>query len=112
MLATFTLTDYLERALTQAEYDKLEDGSFSGRIPVCKGVVAFGKTLRECEIESLHAGRLGFSRAQARTRAANCRMKRRVFSRHMREHGCELLREGGGHSSAFASGGESYIITA
>jgi len=47
----FILTDYLERALAQAEYDKLDDGSFSGRIPVCKGVVAFGKTLRECEME-------------------------------------------------------------
>lgn len=48
---TFILTDYLDRALAQAEYDKLEDGSFSGRIPVCKGVVAFGTTLRDCEIE-------------------------------------------------------------
>jgi len=47
----FILTDYLERALAQAEYNKLEDGTFSGRIPVCKGVVAFGKTLRECETE-------------------------------------------------------------
>lgn len=48
---TFILTDYLDRALAQAEYDKLEDGSFSGRIPDCKGVVAFGTTLRDCEIE-------------------------------------------------------------
>ena len=51
MNGNFILTDYLERALAQAEYDKLDDGSFSGRIPVCKGVVAFGKTLRECEME-------------------------------------------------------------
>ncbi|MBW2710066.1 MAG: type II toxin-antitoxin system HicB family antitoxin [Deltaproteobacteria bacterium] len=36
---------------TRAEYDKLEDGTFSGRIPGCKGVIAFGKTLRECENE-------------------------------------------------------------
>ena len=48
---TFILTDYLDRALAQAEYDKLDDGSFSGRIPVFKGVVAFGTTLRDCEIE-------------------------------------------------------------
>jgi predicted RNase H-like HicB family nuclease len=41
----------LERALAQAEYDKLEDGSFSGRIPVCIGVVAFGSTLTECETQ-------------------------------------------------------------
>jgi predicted RNase H-like HicB family nuclease len=35
-------------------YDKLEDGSFAGEIPKLKGVVAFGKSLRECEAE-LHA---------------------------------------------------------
>ena len=34
-----------------AVYDKLEDGSFSGRIPECKGVITFGATLRECEEE-------------------------------------------------------------
>jgi predicted RNase H-like HicB family nuclease len=47
----FVLTDYIEQALAEANYDKLEDGSFFGRIPSCKGVVAFGKTLRECEDE-------------------------------------------------------------
>lgn len=51
MLGTYILSDYLEKALALAEYDKLEDGSFSGRIPECKGVIAFGTTLRECEIE-------------------------------------------------------------
>ena len=45
------LTGYIHTALSRAEYDKLEDGSFSGRIPGCKGVIAFGKTLRECENE-------------------------------------------------------------
>jgi predicted RNase H-like HicB family nuclease len=54
MTGQFILTDYLERALMQAEYDKLEDGSFFGRIPSCIGVVAFGMTLRECENE-LHS---------------------------------------------------------
>ena len=47
----FILTGYLESALSQAEYDKLEDGTFSGRVPSCKGVIAFAKTLRECEDE-------------------------------------------------------------
>ena len=47
----FTLTDYINSALDGAEYDKLEDGSFTGRIPKCKGVIAFAKTLRECEDE-------------------------------------------------------------
>ena len=45
----FILTGYIENALSQAEYDKLEDDSFSGRIPSCRGVIAFGKTLRDCE---------------------------------------------------------------
>ncbi len=51
MSGNYILSDYLERALALAEYDKLEDGSFSGRIPPCKGVVAFGMSLRECEVE-------------------------------------------------------------
>ena len=45
------LTGYIDCALSHAEYDKLEDGTFSGRIPGCKGVIAFGTTLRECENE-------------------------------------------------------------
>ena len=45
------MSDYLDRALSQAEYDKLEDGTFFGRIPACKGVVAFAATLRECKDE-------------------------------------------------------------
>jgi len=47
----FVLTDYVEHALAHAVYDKLRDGSFAGRIPQCKGVIAFGSTLRECEDE-------------------------------------------------------------
>jgi predicted RNase H-like HicB family nuclease len=43
------LTEYIERAMSHADYDKLEDGTFAGRIPVCPGVVAFGQALRECE---------------------------------------------------------------
>ena len=45
------LTGYIDCALSRAEYDKLEDGTFSGRIPGCKGVIAVGTTLRECENE-------------------------------------------------------------
>ncbi len=49
MAAQYILTGYVEQALSQAVYDKLEDGSFAGRIPQCKGVIAFGNTLRECQ---------------------------------------------------------------
>lgn len=45
------MSDYVELALEQAEYDKLEDDTFAGRIPACKGVVAFAGTLRGCESE-------------------------------------------------------------
>ena len=51
MVVRFILTAYIEQAMTHAAYDKLEDGTFAGRIPPCKGVVAFSTTLRECEDE-------------------------------------------------------------
>jgi predicted RNase H-like HicB family nuclease len=51
MDAQYILSEYLERAMAQAEYDKLEDETFSGRIACCKGVIAFGATLKECEDE-------------------------------------------------------------
>lgn len=51
MSVHFVLSEYLEGALERAEYDKLEDGTFSGRIAACPGVVAFGKSLKKCERE-------------------------------------------------------------
>lgn len=51
MATRYILSEYLDRAMAQAVYDKLGDGSFGGRIPACKGVVAFGSTLRRCEDE-------------------------------------------------------------
>ena len=51
MATKFILSDYVEQALIQATYDKLEGNSFVGRIPSCQGVIAFGETLRECEYE-------------------------------------------------------------
>lgn len=51
MKVQFILTEYVEQALSQAIYDKLEDGTFAGHVPLCKGVIAFGTTLRECQDE-------------------------------------------------------------
>lgn len=51
MAVRYILSEYTSQAMAQAVYDKLEDGTFAGRIPSCKGVVAFGITLRECEDE-------------------------------------------------------------
>ncbi|HKH45390.1 MAG TPA: type II toxin-antitoxin system HicB family antitoxin [Thermoanaerobaculia bacterium] len=49
MKARFILSDYVDLAMAEATYDKLEDGTFAGHIPACKGVLAFGVTLRQCE---------------------------------------------------------------
>ncbi len=51
MAVQYVLSEYIDLALAQAVYDKLEDNSFAGRIPACKRVIAFGTTLRECENE-------------------------------------------------------------
>lgn len=51
MQIKYILSEYVENAISEALYDKLEDGAFSGVIPSCKGVIAFGNTLRECEEE-------------------------------------------------------------
>lgn len=51
MAVRYILSEYLDQAMAQAVYDKLEDGTFTGRIPPCKGVVTFGATLRECQEE-------------------------------------------------------------
>ncbi len=45
------LIEYIDKAMSKAVYDKLEDGSFSGKIPPCPGVIAFGETLHQCQQE-------------------------------------------------------------
>lgn len=37
--------------MSKAVYEMLEDGTYAGRIAPCPGVVAFGKTLYECQNE-------------------------------------------------------------
>lgn len=51
MATQFVLSDYIERAMARAVYESLDEGSCAGRIPPCKGVVAFGTTRGECEEE-------------------------------------------------------------
>ena len=51
MTPKFILTDYIEQAMTLAVYDKLDDGTFVGKIPPLQGVIAFGSKLRLCEEE-------------------------------------------------------------
>ena len=51
MTLRYVLSDYVAQAMAQAVFDKLEDGTFSGRISACQGVIAFAVSLRECEGE-------------------------------------------------------------
>jgi predicted RNase H-like HicB family nuclease len=51
MAKQYILSEYMSQAMAQAVYDKLDDGSYAGRIPSCQGVIAFGATLRNCENE-------------------------------------------------------------
>lgn len=51
MTFRYILTDYVNQAMTHAVYDKLEDSTFSGRIPACPGLVIFASSLSECEAE-------------------------------------------------------------
>jgi predicted RNase H-like HicB family nuclease len=47
----YVLSEYVELAMSQALYDRLEDHTFSGRIPSCPGVLSFAQTLKGCEEE-------------------------------------------------------------
>lgn len=45
------LIEYINKAMSKAVYDKLEDGTYCGKIPQCPGTIAFGKTLYQCQEE-------------------------------------------------------------
>jgi predicted RNase H-like HicB family nuclease len=47
----YILTNYIEKALDNSVYEKIEDGTYVGKIPGCDGVIAFAESLRECEKE-------------------------------------------------------------
>ncbi|MBI4587114.1 MAG: type II toxin-antitoxin system HicB family antitoxin [Planctomycetes bacterium] len=51
MIMRPTLSTYIDSALARAVYDKLKDGTFAGKIPGCKGVIAFADTLSGCQRE-------------------------------------------------------------
>ena len=51
MSSHLVLEKYIENALDQAEYARFEDGSHSGSIPVCPGVIAFANSPGDCERE-------------------------------------------------------------
>ena len=45
------LSQYIERAMSQAAYEQLDDKTYCGKIPECPGTIAFGRTLYECQSE-------------------------------------------------------------
>ena len=45
------LIEYINKAMSNAVYEKLGDGTYSGKIPQCPGVIAFGETLYQCQEE-------------------------------------------------------------
>ncbi|MEA3421978.1 MAG: type II toxin-antitoxin system HicB family antitoxin [Acidobacteriota bacterium] len=45
------LLEYINKAMSKAEYEKLEDRSYSGKISECEGTIAFGQTLYQCQNE-------------------------------------------------------------
>lgn len=47
MQVNYILSDYINNALEYAEFEKLDDGTYCGKIPVCTGVITFGQTLAE-----------------------------------------------------------------
>jgi hypothetical protein len=51
LVVRYILSDYVSKALEHAQYDKLEDGTYAGKITVCPGVIAFAGTLKKCESE-------------------------------------------------------------
>ncbi len=45
------LLEYIEAAMRTATYEKLADGTYSGKIKRCSGTIAFAETLYECQKE-------------------------------------------------------------
>jgi predicted RNase H-like HicB family nuclease len=44
---------YVENAMLEAVYEKIDDNEYAGRISSCLGVIAFAPTLEECRQELL-----------------------------------------------------------
>ena len=45
------LTEYIQAAMSKARYEILDDGTYYGEIPPCRGVWATAKTLEACRRE-------------------------------------------------------------
>jgi len=45
------IIEYINKAMSMAVYEKLEDGTYCGKILDCPGTIAFGNTLYNCQNE-------------------------------------------------------------
>ena len=45
------LIEYINKTMSKAIYEKLEDGTYAGKIPQCPGVIAFEDSLYQCQEE-------------------------------------------------------------
>ncbi len=45
------ISQYIDKAMSRAVYDQLEDKTYCGRISECPGTIAFGRTLYDCQNE-------------------------------------------------------------
>lgn len=45
----FILSHYIQHAMEIAEFELLEDDTYAGKVAICEGVVAFGKSKLVCE---------------------------------------------------------------
>jgi len=54
MKTQYILSHYVSQAMRTALIERIEDGSYAGRILACPGVIVFSHSARTCKIE-LHA---------------------------------------------------------
>ena len=45
------LTGYVQKAMSRAIFQKLEDGTYLGEVIECPGAIAFGQTTQACQTE-------------------------------------------------------------
>jgi len=45
------IIEYINKAMSKAVYEKLDDDTYSGKISQTPGVIAFGETLYQCQEE-------------------------------------------------------------
>jgi predicted RNase H-like HicB family nuclease len=50
-MSAIMITKYIDKALSRARYEVLEDGSFCATVPGLPGVVALGRGVEECRRE-------------------------------------------------------------